>query len=397
VPKVVHIIASLHSGGAETMLCRLLRGMDRKKFDPVVIALMRGGALEEAITALDIPLYHAGMRQGMPSLGAFARIVKILRKEKADFVQGWMVHGNLAAQFASRFVSPSPRVFWAVHNSLESLQREKRLTALLIRLSARLSNCRAAGRWSGLKPEKIVYVSQVSREQHQRVGFDGSLSVMIPNGIDTDLFARSEAHRSSVRQELGLGPETVLIGLMGRFHPQKNHAGFFCAAKKVVDRYPGTKILFAGSGMERGNEVLASLLRECGSDALRDSIYLLGERRDMPRLNAALDIAVSASSYGEALSLAVAEAMASAVPCVVTNVGDNGFLVGKAGIVVEPNDPEAFADGCCALIGLGAAGRQALGAVARQRIVNHYALPAVVRRYEDLYSSQPLHSYLQRS
>ena len=139
--------------------------------------------------------------------------------------------------------------------------------------------------------------------------------------------------------------------------------------------------------MEPGNEKLASLLQDCGFDSLRGAIHLLGERRDMPRLTAALDIAVSASSYGEALSLAVAEAMASAVPCIVTDVGDNGLLVGKTGIVVAPNDLEALTEGCRALICLDRAGRQALGTMAREKILKNYALPAVVRRYEELYSS----------
>lgn len=356
------------------MLWRLLRGMNRQCFDPVVVALMRGGALEAEIRALDIPLYHAEMQQGRPSIRAFARIAGFLRREKPDIVQGWMVHGNLAAQSASLLVSPRPRVFWAVHHSLESFDREKRLTAMLIRLSAHLSK----------SPEKIVYVSQVSRVQHERFGFDPGRGIIIPNGIDTDLFMPSEAHRASLRKELGLAGDTLLIGLMGRFHPQKNHAGFLSAAAKVLAYHPQARIVFAGLGMEPGNEALAALVRDNG---LEGAVHLLGERRDMARLNAALDIAVSASSFGEALSLAVGEAMACAVPCVVTNVGDNGRLAGTTSIVVEPDDLDGLAEGCLSLIRLGSAGRRALGAAARERILQDYALPTAVSRYEELYLS----------
>jgi len=374
VPKIVHIISGLHTGGAETMLWRLLKGGNRQCFDPVVIALMRGGALEEEIRALGIPLYHAEMRQGRPSLRAFARIAGFLRQEKPDVVQGWMVHGNLAALSASLLVSPRPRVFWAVHHSLGSFEREKRLTAFLIRLSSSLS----------ARAEKIVYVSEVSRRQHERLGFDADRSVMIPNGIDTDLFVPSEAHRISLREELNLSAGTLLIGVMGRFHPQKNHAGFLHAARRVIACCPEARIVFAGSGMEPGNEELVSLVRKSGLEGV---VHLLGERRDMARLNAALDIAVSASSFGEALSLAVGEAMACAVPCVVTNVGDNGVLVGSTGVVVRPNDLEALAEGCLSLIRLKSSGRQTLGASARERILRNYALPMTIRRYEELYSS----------
>lgn len=107
----------------------------------------------------------------------------------------------------------------------------------------------------------------------------------------------------------------------------------------------------------------------------------------MERIHAGLDIAVCASSFGEALSLAVAEAMACAVPCVVTNVGDNGLLVGDTGVVVAPNDPEGLTRGCLTLIRLGRRGRQALGARARERIIREFSLAKAVANYEGLYST----------
>ena len=381
--KIVHVIASLDTGGAEIMLCRLLRGMDRQRFKPVVIALMPGGSLEGDIEAMGIPLYHAGMRQGRPSLIALWRLVRILRRERPDVVQGWMVHGNLAAQVASRFLTPRPYVCWAVHHSQESLHREKWLTALLIRLSARLARPREKSDSPNV-PERIVYVSQVSRNQHERLGFDPARGTTIPNGIDPDVFGPSEAARAAVRRELGVSEDAMLIGLMGRFHPQKNHAGFLRAARTVVEQCPSASIVLAGSGTEPGNKRLAALARECGVEAV---LHALGERRDMPRLTAALDIAVSASSYGEALSLAVAEAMACEVPCVVANVGDNGLLVGQTGAVIPPGEPALLAEACLSLIRIGPSGRKALGAMARERILCHYALPGVTRQYEEFYSS----------
>jgi len=356
------------------MLLRLLRRMNRSCFQPVVVSLVRGGSLEAEIGALGIPLYHAGMQQGRLSVSGFARIVSVLRKEKPDLVQGWMVHGNLAAQAASLLVSPQPRLYWAIHHSLDSFRREKPLTASLIRLSSFLSRY----------PEKIVYVSHVSREQHERIGFRPGHGVVIPNGINPDLFVPREAHRTSLREELGLPADALLIGLIGRFHPQKNHAGFLEAMKKVVALHPEARVIFAGSEMEADNEEVLVLVRASGLDK---AVFLLGERRDMERINAALDIAVSASSFGEAHSLAIGEAMACAVPCVVTNVGDNGLLVGDTGIVVAPNDTEGLTRGCLSLIRLGSAGRQALGARARERITGHFSLSKAVSNYENLYST----------
>jgi len=379
VPKIVHIIASLHRGGAETMLCRLLQRMDTRCYPPVVIALMRGGSLEGEIRAMGIPVYHADMRQGRPSMRALAKVASILRRERPDVVHGWMVHGNLAAQFACLLVAPPrPAVIWAVHHTVDSLRREKPLTAGLIRLCAFLSSGRRA-------PREIVYVSRASRAQHEALGYMAAKGRVIPNGIDTESFAPSEAHCVLLRHELGLPYDAPLIGLMGRFHPQKDHRNFLRAAKMIAAKCPEATFILAGDGVDCKNLELAAMLKESG---VEKSVKLLGERRDMDLVTSGLDIAVSASAYGESLSLALGEAMACGVPCVTTDLGDHGELVGSTGVVVKPEDPAALAEGCLSLLRMGREGRQSLGARARERIISHYSLAAAVQRYEELYSLQ---------
>ena len=136
--------------------------------------------------------------------------------------------------------------------------------------------------------------------------------------------------------------------------------------------------------MDRSNETLAELV--CTLD-LGSRIYLLGERNDMPRLTAALDIATSSSSYGEALALALAEAMACEVPCVVTDVGDSALLVGETGVIVPPSNPEALADGLARLLAAGPERRRELGKAARARAEEGYSIPNIIRSYEAMYLS----------
>lgn len=386
--KVAHIITSLDIGGAEMMLCRLLQRMDRELLSPVVITLMKGGgALEEEIRAMGIPVYAAGMRQGLPSIPAFLKVVRALRAEKPDVIQGWMYHGNFVAHGASLLLRPRPLALWAIHNSFASFASEKWLTGLLIRISARLS--RRAG--------KIVYVSQASRGQHEALGFDSRRACVIPNGIDLNAFTPSQVNRDSVREELGAPKEALLIGLIGRYHPQKDHANFFKAAALLCQSGEGSqgnrgdsikapiRFVLAGKGIDSQNEALARMAHDCG---LAGRVHFLGERRDMGRITAALDIAVSSSSYGEAFSLTLAEAMACGVPCVTTDVGDNAILVGKTGVVVAPSDPRALANGCACLVRQGCEGRRALGERARERIRRQYSLPVITAKYEELYLSR---------
>ena len=116
--------------------------------------------------------------------------------------------------------------------------------------------------------------------------------------------------------------------------------------------------------------------------------HLLGPRRDIARIHAALDVATS-SSISEAFPLAVGEAMACGVPCVVTDVGDSALIVGATGKVVPPKDPAQLAVAWDQVLELGRAGCLALGVAARQRIHERFDLSDVTRRYEALYDAIP--------
>jgi glycosyltransferase involved in cell wall biosynthesis len=110
----------------------------------------------------------------------------------------------------------------------------------------------------------------------------------------------------------------------------------------------------------------------------------------MPRLTAALDISTTTSAYGEGFPNVVGEAMACAVPCAVTDVGDSALIVHDTGKVVPPRDPSALAEAWHALVALGAEGRRKLGAAARQRVERNFSLPVVVARYQSLYEELAL-------
>src|SRR5205807_10294320 len=115
-----------------------------------------------------------------------------------------------------------------------------------------------------------------------------------------------------------------------------------------------------GDGISGQNEKLVQWINRAG---IQDRCHLLGRRDDIPRLTAALEIATS-SSVGEAFSNAIGEAMACAVPCAVTDVGDSAWIVGDTGRVIQPGDPEALANSWLELIKVGEECRRQLGLAA---------------------------------
>jgi glycosyltransferase involved in cell wall biosynthesis len=373
--RVIHVITSLGVGGAQTMLQRLLSHTDRDRFEPSVISLIDAGTLAPSIEDMGIPVYSVGMKQGKPSLQGLWRLAQIVQQTKADLIQGWMYHANLAGQVAATLSRRSIPVLWSIHNT--SIANESKTTAVVNRMGAWLSD------W----PARIVFVSHASRSQHEAFGYRCHKGCVIPNGFDISEFSPSSVARLSVRSEIGVPDGFSLIGLCARFHPMKDHANFLRAAALLVRRYPSVHFLLAGTEVDQSNAILCGLVQDLG---LVGRVHLLGERRDMPRLMAALDIAALSSCTGEAFPLVVGEAMSCSVPCVVTDVGDGATVVDTTGIVVPPRDPSALADAWQRLLEMGPGYRSELGRAARRRIEQNYSLKAVVKKYEELFSSVSL-------
>lgn len=368
---ITHLITTLNPHGAELMLYRLLAGMDRERFQNRVIVLLPEGPVARLIRELDVPVASLNMDRGRPTPVAVQRVVRLLQRERPLALQTWLYHADLLGTLAAKALR-LPVLAWNIRGSNLDTRQYRRLTAWTIWLGARLSPL----------PQAVVVNSMAGLRFHQQIGYRPHRWVLIPNGIDTQLFRPDPAARAAVRQELGLPPESLLIGLVGRFDPQKDQRTFLQAAGLLAPRQPATHFLLVGREVTPDNPALQRLVRECG---LAGRAHLLGERHDVPRLTAALDLAASTSAYGEGFSNALGEAMACAVPCVATDVGDSALIVGETGRVVPIRQPRAFADALEALIAQGTEARARLGQAARALIEQRYSLPRIVQRYEALY------------
>ena len=369
--RITVVTTGLQTGGAESMLFNLLANLGGAQFAPTVVSLREPEHWRAPIERLGIPVLSVGMEPSRPTPGALARLRALVRASAPDLLQGWMYHGNIAA-VAARSAWPAP-VCWSIHHSIYALRNEKPLTGALIGGGALLSRV----------PARIFYVSHVSRAQHERLGYRAARGEVIPNGVDTGLFQPlAPDARAAVRAELGVPPAAPLIGLIARFHAQKDHATFLQAAALAARAHPELRVLLAGRDTGPENAALRALVDAAG---LTGRVLLLGERRDVPRLTAALDLACSSSVFGEALSLALIEALACGVPCVVTDVGDSARLVGPAGLAVPARDAAAFAQALRQLLAAGPATRAALGQLARQRAIREYRIQHIAGLYASVY------------
>lgn len=308
--RIVFIITGLSTGGAEMMLLKVLERLDRQRFAPHVISLTTLGELAPHIAALGIPVDSVGMKPGLPSPSGFFRLVRLLKRLNPDVVHTWMYHADLLGGLAARLAGVSS-IGWCIRNS--NLDKDK--TKLSTR--AVVSLCASISKWV---PSRILSCSEKARQVHVACGYAAEKMVVVPNGFDLSQFKPDLDARFRVRAELGLTDQTPLVGLIGRFDPQKNHAGFFEAAGVLHRRMPQVHFVLAGQGVDLSNAALMQTITQAGVLA---NTHLLGLRNDIPALMATLDVLAS-SSYGEAFPNVLGEAMACGVPCAVTDVGACG-------------------------------------------------------------------------
>ena len=372
--KILHVITDLDTGGAETMLLRLVTGMDPARFESRVVSLVPPGPVGERLAAAGIPVLSLGMRRGVPSPAGPWRLVRILREFRPDVVQTWLYHADLAGLAALRLAFPlgrRPALAWNIRCAFMALDEYRAMTSWTLKACARLSG----------QPDVVLTNSHEARRFHESLGYRPRRFEVIPNGFDTNAFRPDPKARESVRAELGIPADAPVIGLVARFDPMKNHAGFIEAAALAEPSLPAPHFLLAGREVDDANRDIRRWLSYSGLDAGR--VHLLGERADVARLMAAMDIHVSAS-LGESFPNAVGESMACGVPNVVTDVGDSRLLVGDTGITVPHDDPQALADAMVALVRSRPSIDDAEKSP-RARIEKTYSLSSAINEFSELY------------
>jgi len=165
---------------------------------------------------------------------------------------------------------------------------------------------------------------------HKKLNYAPEKLEVVPNGFDLEQIKYDPAARASIREELGIPPDAIIIGIASRFHPNKDLHNFVRAGAQLHGQLPRIHFLLCGLNITWQN---AQLVRWIEAAGIRDHCHLLGVRPDMPRLFAAMDIATN-TSQSEAFPVAIGEAMACETPCVVTDVGDSALIVGETGLVV---------------------------------------------------------------
>ncbi|MBV1915546.1 MAG: glycosyltransferase [Pseudomonadales bacterium] len=371
--KVIHIITSLNTGGAERALYNLLQGGLNEQFETHVISLSDDGTIGPQIERLGVPVITLGMPAGRPTLAGVIKLRRVIKDLQPDLIHGWMYHGNLVATLARIITFARPVLVWGIRHSLYQIEKEKRLTQLVIKANRHLSNT----------PDMILYNSHLSKQQHEQFGFRATKGQVIPNGINLEQFHFSDAERIHIRTELSIPTDAIVAGHVARLHPMKDHPLFLQAAVDIAQRFVQFHCILIGREVNMENEGLASYIPA----ELQNRFHLLDERTDISAVMSAMDIFTLTSAWGEAFPNVLGEAMATGLSCVTTDVGDSAQIVGDCGKIIEPQDKTALISVIESLLVLPSADRQRIGIRARRRIEEFFSLDAIVKEYSHVYES----------
>jgi glycosyltransferase involved in cell wall biosynthesis len=371
VIRLLFISTGLGVGGAEISLLQILQHLDRTRFALRVVSLTGPGGVGPKIEALGIPVLSLDLARR--PLADLWRLRRVVRAFDPHLVQTWMYHADLLGGLVARLAGVRG-VVWGIRNTHLDHGSSSRTTRAIALLCARMSA------WL---PRAIVSCSHAAREVHRRLGYRSSRFVVIGNGFDLARFRPDLGCRASVRAELGLPVDMPLVIHVGRFHPDKNHAGLIAAAALVVRRLPQVRFVLVGGDVDDDNRQLTAAI---DAGCLAGRVHLLGLRHDVARLIAASDV-LCLPSRTEAFSRVLGEALACGVPCVASDVGDSRAVVGDCGRIVAPGDVPALAQALHDVLSLPESERTALRGRARARAVEEFDIAKVAREYETFYLS----------
>lgn len=370
--RILHVITGLETGGAERTLLQLLDGGLMGQFDCSVLSLSGEGTYGSLLRKTGIPVHCLHMSSHRPSVRALLKYRRLLQQINPDVVQGWMYHGNLMASLAPVLTTNKPAVAWNIRHALYNIRDERLNTRWVIRTCRYLSG----------RVQRIIYNSTIARRQHESFGFSTHQGVVIPNGFDLEQWRPDVETRTHIRNELDIPGDALVIGHVARFHPLKDHVTFLKAIAPVMDKLPSVQLVMIGKGIEAKNSELAPYLDLLPANRVR----LLGERQDVEQLMTAMDV-ICQSSTSEAFPNVLAEAMATGIPCVATDVGDSALIVGDTGLIVPAKDVTSLSSALEEVITLPVEKRKGLGSAARGRIHKNFELSSSVNQYVTLYEA----------
>lgn len=362
--KIAFLIRDLNYGGAQRQLVTLVKGLPTDIFETTVLYFYADSPLVKELESTSIKLICLNKTGRWDTFNFFTQLYQQLQRIKPDVLHAYLGEANLISLVLKPFFFKT-KIILSIRGSEENLlETYGNISVLIFRLES----------WMSSLADLIIANSRAGKNYHASQGFPASKIIVIPNGIDTTKFTPNVEARNRLRQEWQITEEQILIGLVGRLSPMKDHPNFLQAAALVSQKVNKIKFVCVGTGTESYAQKLLTLTAEL---SLTEKVIWAGARSDMLAVHNALDIAVLTSVNGEGFPNVIGEAMACGTPCIATDVGDSAWIVDDLGTIVPPQNPAALAEAICNTVA-SLKNNQIDPIQIRQRIIDNFSVLKLV-------------------
>lgn len=365
--KILHVITGLKRSGAENVLLRLTKKLDSSSHTVISLTEQTPDDLTEDFKNIGIDIFHLNMRPNHFStiLKCF-KLLKLIHKIKPDIMQTWMYHADVIGGLTGK-LSGVKTILWNIRNG--TLPKNGSIQ-FIVRLAAKLSY------WL---PTAIISCSKNAIIFHSTLGYDHTKFKHIPNGINCNAFFIHDEARKHFKETYNIPVNTKCIGLVARWHPQKDIPTFLKVCSLIAEQHENVRFVMIGQHLDEKNPDLMWGIQNYAG--LYEKMILLGAQNNIPALMNGLDVLCMTSSFGEGFPNVIGEAMACGVNCVATDVGDAAEIIQDLGYVAPISDAAEIANGVLTLLKSPKDSAQL-----RQHISQNYSLDKMTTDYATFYN-----------
>jgi len=396
--KVLRVIARLNIGGPAIHVHLLAKGLDGSKFQSTLVTgkiSPQEGDMSYLFRSIDpnpitIPELQREISLTL-DLKALLQIFKILRQQRPDIMHTHTAKagssGRLAAFLYNIICDKKVRTVHTFHGHVFEGYFNKTKSFFFVWVERLMAK----------ETDVVVAISDTQKKElADKYKIAPSKKIKkVELGFDLKPFLNGKELKGHFRRKIGVDEDTILIGIVGRLVPVKNHSMFLKGAKIFLERNQGIRVKFIVVG---DGELRDKLKDYCEKMRLTTYVCFCGWMRNLPFVYADLDI-LAITSLNEGTPVSIIEAMASSVPVISTDAGgvldllgtpdgsqlSNSFVVHEHGILCRRNDAFGFADGLKYLLGIDIKEKEERLARARIFVKQKFSEKRLIHDIESLY------------
>lgn len=361
--KILHLIDTTGPGGAETVFIQLAANLKKRKHESIVVirgpGWVQNKLIDEGIEPIIIPA------KGSFAFGFLKELFNIVKTKKVDIIQSHLLGSNVYAALVG-LLTGIPVV--ATYHGMVDVNPNERFKFLK----------NLAMKW-GINQYIAVSEKLLENIKKQKL-LDIAKSRVIYNGVDTKIYGKGKSDK--LKGQLKLNSNTILVGSLGNIREAKAYDILIEAGKNIIENHPNIHFVIAG---DKKKSLMDSLEKQMKSLNVTNNFHFIGFSNNSAKFLSEVDL-FTLSSSSEGFSISTIEAMASALPIVVTKCGGPEEIVTPElnAIMVSPNNASELAMGIERLLNDSSLANK-LAKNGKNHVEKTFSLNNMIDKYEKLY------------